>query len=624
MSFTFNEDYIAYQNAHGLLSQIGERRRVTVHYIDINSKFRNKKDKTIVNSKIHLINDPLIFTQNSNIICIKHKNHKLKIDDIITIDGVCNKCIVLASFLNFTTPSFEINCNFMKIFYKHQIPLDNTNNINVTISGIQGDVGSYLGNIPITSINTIHQVFLTLTASQIMCDMSMFPANYFEPNPDYFFILLPQNMQTAGYTLNRFNYKIQFDSIAGIPVSEINTKCISCHVIKQVSDNDFCIEVTTKANITEMAGGNNIVIGVISYDGFIQGYPLPNQYLFFLPNCLNNVIATRLVCFDMPKLCKTVMPEYNKLIWQDIDSGNYEALLQPGNYTKLELLNLIKTSMESINRSSVNGNYTLKHYVQTSKVGDKYCFELFKCAILIQPITNVINTGPGQFTLTITHPNHNITTNTNIIIQNAISTSGIDASIINQSHNIMIIDANSYSFSLSGVNLNADLSITNGGNNVTIYVPDQFRFIESDNNIISNIFSINKCGSCEDAVCDCIIPEKEFSHKQCYEKKCGNRCSDIFLLIRELPTFFNSSEVQSIYAKIKSTKDKKCCIYDIYHIYKDPIHKIDRLYIEFVDVCGKLVNICDHSFIIEVITLNDIPEGSMIFTNTGKNYDIPI
>lgn len=626
MSFTFNEDYLAYQDSHGLISQIGERRRVTFNYIDINSRFRNKKTKIIVNNKIHLINNPIIFTNGSDIICFKHKNHKFKIDDIITIDGVCNKCIILASYLNNVDPSFEINCNFMKIFYNHQIPLDNNNIINVQISNIQGDNGSYLGNIPIASINTSHQVYLSLTASQVSCDMSLFPANYFDPNPNYFFVLLPFNMQISGYVLNKFNYKIQFDAIAGIPITDINTGCTSCHIIKEITNDSFCVQVNTQANINlNMSGGNNVTIGIVSYDESIQGYPSPNKYIFVLPECLNNIIAVRMMSISIPNICKTVDSNSNKILWQDIDSDShiYEGIIQEGNYNNQELINQIKKIIESIPRIYINGNYTLEHFINISNTGDKYCFEMFKCAILIQPISVVVNISPGQYILTINHPNHNIIINTSILIMNAINTNSIDASLINGRHDITIIDANTYTITLTGVNLISDISITGGGNNVKICVPDQFRFMLNNyGTIVNKLFGLNNCDVCNNDICECSNIQNPFTYSQCYIKTCKQQCKNIFILIKEFKTFYNSFKINNIFSKLICDHNALNIYHKIHHIYKDPIHKVDKLLIEFVDECGNIVDVCEHSFTIEIVTLNDIPNGSMIFTNTGKNYNM--
>ena len=58
--------------------------------------------------------------------------------------------------------------------------------------------------------------------------------------------------------------------------------------------------------------------------------------------------------------------------------------------------------------------------------------------------------------------------------------------------------------------------------------------------------------------------------------------------------------------------------------YQDPIHELSQLEIEFYAPNGTLFdfNGLEHSYTLEIVTVNDIPEGTGINANTGKNYNI--
>jgi hypothetical protein len=60
--------------------------------------------------------------------------------------------------------------------------------------------------------------------------------------------------------------------------------------------------------------------------------------------------------------------------------------------------------------------------------------------------------------------------------------------------------------------------------------------------------------------------------------------------------------------------------------YEDPLAELDSLEIEFLTPDGFLYDFfgLDHSFMLEIVTVNDIPEGTGISANTGRNYNITV
>ena len=682
----------------GLMSDGRQRRRIRSHYIDINSTFRITTPSTSGDDPVLLEKDPLQFQNGSNIMTIIQPNHGFEVSDPISLTGAQSRLSILRTFRGPGLPTFDIpaGCDFMKIYYDHNIPLIyNGDTIEILLSDIRGDrgttqVASFLGSIPINVINTRHKVRMTLSDADINCStqdiiLKTNDPNYFTPNDNYFFIILPYIMHNpvneSPYTLREYNFKLFNLSITGIPVNQINASypitsenINGYHIIKSVTQNTYTVDVGTRAisNQTLVRGGGKCIF-VSKIRNITIGFPNPNQYSVDLGDTLHNVIAVRLISSEIPNTDKAIRdspPERanNKIYWNDIDDGDYLYSIEipSGNYAPADLAKILAdafyatpriTAQDQATREALGITYTDRHFIQpTININtDEVIFKSYKEFILQTPIIEVVPdvsddpTVPADpnvtYQLTINHPNHGMTEpGQTILIQGAVNHKGILGSIINGEKVVTeIIDGNTYRISLPKFNLIDNRTETGGGVNVFIYIPDFFRLRFDQPDTLGKVLGFRNPG---DPIS--VTPfDVEISNKDSYEFESGKNAvgqpiqitnnalqlsgeNYIIMVAEPLRTALSIGKVKNIFAKILLCDSPGKILYNTFvpitHYYEDPLHELFRLNISFLTPDGNLFNFngVEHSFTIEIITVNDIPEGTGINANTGKNYNTEI
>lgn len=689
------DPYTGYLYEHGLLSDGNQRRRLITNYVDINSAYRRKNSIITVGNEFQLAPDPLRFTNESNIMHIAIDPTTFNVNDTITLTNVVSKYATLrtvrGTINGIPLPTFEIKTgyNFMKIWYNHHIPLtypSNRSTIQVKISGIRGYtnnaivVPTLLGNVPISTINTMHILKLTLTQDDVNGDISLITfiePNYFDASPDYFFIVLPIGLQST-YILEDYNFNLLFNSLEAIPLNTINTssqinpnQLTSFHTITSIDDTGLNIVLPFTAitdtdfnnnNTTIMnGGGSHIILGHV--DGIDVGYPDPNNYVVSLPAVYNNVISIKLVSSEIPNANKTIRsypPESanNKLYWNDIDDGDYlySISIPAGNYTPADLITALSTAFSATPRinSNATATYTNTHFIQTTinLNTSEVTFSPFKEFILQTPITSVeppIPTDPNipvipgaTYVLTILQPNHGITdVGTAILIQNAIDYLGIPSSVINGTRTVIeIIDLDNYKIELPKFNLGSIRTDTGGGVNVFIYVPDIARFRFDQPNTLGTVLGFRNPGEPLS-----ITPYSSFiSNASPYENELSTNilgqtinitnnslqfAGDNYMIMNAFPIqiYESISVIKNAFAKIILCDSPGKILYNSFvsmtQLYENPISTLSDLTVSFFTPDGALVNFdgLDHSFTLEIITVSDIPKDTRINANTGKNYN---
>lgn len=561
------DPYTGYLYDHGLLNDGNQKRRLLYNYVDINSSFRRKKSVITVGDEFQLSSDPLTFGNGSNLMHINIDPTTFNVNDPITLTNVVSKFAILRTVRGTLNgqplPAFEIlpGFNFMKIWFDHHIPKDypsSRTTIQIKIGGIMGysnnpnTVPTLLGNVPISTINTVHTLKLTLTASDVTGDISSIllqDPTYFDYSPHYFFIILPIGLQmSASYVLLIYNFNILFNSLEAIPLNTINTssqinpnQLSSFHTIKSIDSTGIIIELPFTA-ITDTdsqnnntgtinGGGNFIILGHVS--GIDVGYPDPNSYKVSLPAVYNNVVSIKLVSSEIPNANKTIRdfpPESanNKLYWNDIDDGDYlySISVPAGNYTPADLITALSVAFASVPRinSNADATYTSTHFIQTAinLNTNEVTFTPYKEFILPQVSSNgTVSPGPitvieviigdqdpvvlqpsdpvpqagATYRLTIYQPNNGVSLGQTILIQNAVDDSRIPASVINGTHAVTsVIDQNTYTIDVSKFNSAGNPANTSGGGNVFIYVSDIARFRFDQPNTLGTVLGFRNPG----------------------------------------------------------------------------------------------------------------------------------
>lgn len=655
-----------YQNFlrdHGLLHEGFNKRRYKTTYLNINSAFRRKEPCVKLEEFISLSKDPVYFKKNSNHMFIKHPNHGCEEGDLIMITSITGKNVILRTIGDNNNVAFEIlpSCNIMKIFYPHNLP-ESDCKLSVEIKGIKGDK-LFLGNIPVNLINGKHKIKVKLTLDDIHPDCVLPDPSYIDYSPNHFFILLPKKMHSVSppYTLIEYNFKLSLLYVAGMSLDQLNAKypidkyhMHGHHMIKQVTDDGYHIDMHHKASVTMKGGGYNVTVcKIIDIE---CGYPCPNSYKIDLGRTFNNIISTRLISSEIPnvdKVVKSCPPECanDKIYWNILDKGSttYHMKIDPGNYTMVELVKRIEHEF--------NKDPNMHMKVDIDMHTDKVTFKCFKKTILCQPIitidpevdVNIGITNISVYKLKIKHPKHGILySGSKIHISGSTSYLGIPEDIINAKHIITkIIDDDTYEIELPKFNPITTILKTNGGASVTIIVPDMFRLRFDKHDTLGKILGFkNPCYQTS------ITPYKtKITNWDDYDvckksKSCTELCHSVpqlrdgnyMLMVAEpLYTLDSIGPVKRAYAKILFGSQLNLpedqtgnILYNTFvrtsKFYEDPLNELSELTISFVNQNGDLIDFGnqDHSFTLEIVTVNDIPEGAGITANTGQNYNIRV
>jgi hypothetical protein len=321
--------------------------------------------------------------------------------------------------------------------------------------------------------------------------------------------------------------------------------------------------------------------------------------------------------------------------------------------------NLFSNTPRINSGASIGATYSPNHFVQVSIDSDTDIvgFASYKEYMLTTPIIGVTpnistdattgdNPGDTRYILTIRHPGHGQTVpGERILIIDAINYLGIPADpILNAEHTIAsIIDEDTYTIVLPRFNLLNTRQDTGGGNAVTIVIPDLFRLRFDLPDTAGSILGFRNPGGSTS-----ITPfSNSITNNDSYEFEITKNVNGediiidnnsvnfggenyIIMIARPLETFVSTGVIKSGFAKIILCDIPGNVIFNSYvntsRLYDVPIHELFELEIEFRTPDGGLYDFrgLDHSFTLEIVTVNDFPEGTNISTNTGKNYNMSV
>lgn len=681
------DPYEEYLFKSGATDTGDQRRRITSNFVNIDSSLRQTEPSLTIENPIVLGKDPLEFRNDSFEMFIRHPEHNFSVGDAITITNVFSKLSILRTYLSPNSPTFEIPAgfNFMKIFYNHNIPLNyRGDTIIIQLNDIQGDRGgpnlkSFLGSIPINQINTTFEVKLTLSQQDINGNIQNIinkNPNYFEPDPDYFFVILEENMHNINppYYLKNYNFKLIFQSLAGIPLNQINAtyplspeNLNGFQTISTVQNDGYTVTLNLSAiinleNGTVLSGGGtNVTIAKVLETN--QGYPNPNHYRINLGQIFNNILAVRLISTEIPNTEKAIREfplerQNNMLYWNNIDDGDflYSLSIPSGNYTPDELTETLENQFVNTPRIT-SGTFTPKNIVKVNinVSTNLVTFEPFKEFNVSQPIIAIepeIPIDPNiqimqnvNYTLTINNPGHGMVVPGEIIlIKNAISTNGIPAEILNGYHKVSeIVNNDIYKIVLNKFNLSDLRKNTRGGVNVYIYIHDMMRLRFDQVGTLGVPLGFRNPGSetsitkfsslvSNQSPYEFDIPGALSINTNVISNKSLQLCGENYIIMVADPlfTFTSIGEIKQAFAKILLCDSPGKILYNSFvpmtYYYDDPLHEVSNLDIAFYNPDGTLFdfNGINHSFTLEIITVTDIPEGTQIDEFTGRNYNIPV
>ncbi len=555
---------------------------------------------------------------------------------------------------------FEIN---------NTLPYNTTGNNNYKkINQETNDAScAYIGNIPISFINDTHRIY-TLPPDETNVMFS----------PNKFYIVLPyesdgtniisdisnnvDNNYTIQFTFNHYNFIPLNEIIADYPVNYEHIK--GFHLVKSINtiENYITVEIyppiDTIYKLTgdyfkyENFGGSSIYLNVI--DKIVYAYPYQNNYTITLDKSYNNVVQIKLIDSNFNNFAKTFyntgQSKNNRIYFQNME--NIQEIqyieLDEGFYNRSDIVKMIekKFSEKKRNIDTENFGYDLNYsvMVEINENTDVVILKSYKKKKLQKPINNIsplinINdsgVGDGTYTIVIQHFNHGISTvNSFGIFEGFIDHNGIPASSLNGTHTLTIIDKDKYSFVINNVNLTESKRITDGGRNVTVYIPSAMRYFFNYSDTAGDVLGFRDVGS------DTSITLYNYEVKNSYPydneidydingypKEIKNNSIQLykfnyFLMKCDiLNKLYNSGTKNSFFTKFRITEDK--IIPNEYlntniFLY-EPIYVMDQLSFKFYNPDNTLVDFgnLNHSFILEITRIDNMP----LLSNLNTNYPI--
>lgn len=654
------DPYLNYLKENGLNND-SSMVKYNVQYINIDSSHRKKEPYNIIEKSFDLELDPFSF--NQNYLEINVTDETFYIGQKIIISGLSS----LDKVYRYTTQNnlikFYENSSFVEIGINGNLVYDissydkiDTTKVFVTLDDIVGNnLTSYIGNVPINLLNKTHQLYLIKDSDATSANINKF------------YIKLPI-ISDGTQAQTNFNFKINFEHYNCIPINEINADypvnnehINGYQIIEQINSNKILVKLYPPTSIFTqnnfgMFGGELITIHTIK--SINKGYPYSHTYTIQLPKTYSNIIQARILSSLFPDVFKsfrdgTSLKQNNKLYFQDIDNGNNIMIieLEAGTYTDEEFIFKIQQKFLELQRVTDNENspYDNKFHVKINieRSRDYIEFNNYRKAYLkksIVAVTPPINPndsdiGSGSYTITIYHPNHNIKTlGTEIILGNFIEHLGIRPEDLNNSHKIVnIIDINRYDILLENINLNSTKNITSGGNAAYILVPSLFRFLFNYNDSmgeqigfrnIGNKYSItnysikitNKDAYENEVLFDALKNTKSFFNTSLT----FNKNQYIIMSCKQLSVFKNTNTPTDFFAKINLSSTNQNIIIDQVIsppvFYYNPIQRLNELSFEFFDPDGSQFdfNNVDHSFILELTLVDNVPRNTGLNSNTSN------
>lgn len=497
-----DELYAEYLKKRGIVD-VHENILIKHNYVDISSKDRQKCIEIKSNKILNLIDNPLSVDQiDDTILWIELPEKYFQIDDKILISGLTGKLVTIRNItldginvvhtIEFTNGSKYLQININPNMSGNPIQTFDNSNLLVEISGFCGDNSTqYIGNISVNFLNSVHKILLQ-TPDDIQNNI---PINFtkFYIELDREFVGIINNDPFIGFNVN-FN----FLEYGGITIDEIN----NIHTVVNVSQNSIAIKLPRETYYQNDFGGNYITVS--SVDKISVEFPNSNNYFIQLNKCYSNVFMTTIISSNFTNTARNVIKDKNdKLYWQnqDDDTTIYSIQIPDGYYQPDKIIPIIENLFSNTLRTINNSPYLQNNFAQVTinEHNNLVEFESKKIAQIEKPIIDItpnpLLNDVGTYIVTILLNNHRLQQNDNISFENFISDSGISNIYLNNNHIVNgIIDENTFTIQITGVNLLQDFTNTGGGFNCKIYVPNNFRLLFNFTDTIGNLLGFRNVG----------------------------------------------------------------------------------------------------------------------------------
>jgi hypothetical protein len=631
-------------------------------YVNIDSANRTITTTSTINSFITLINNPLLFENNSSImkILVNNSNKDFIQGDKISLTGF---------------DFYNINYKNMKFYFKNnskQVVLDINPNFDITIpyynimikiENVTNNGLNYFKNIPLNIINTIAQVTSVNENGDIKLTFNMPITFYTENELDSTMI---SDCVVTFYSLG--NYPLNLIN-AHYPITEFNL--IGNYTILNSSKKYITVKLTNELSITNSinlngqwindvfhTGGANIQISkIISIE---EGYKDICDYAIRLNKIINNIVSIKMISSEFPDTQKifnnyttknNIKISNNKLYWENaLDTNLYSVSIPVGNYDSNDLKTIIELTISKVKRIFINSTNIIPYndmkfiFDTDSNITSVTSFNNY---ILPKSLISVTNDGvSNDYIIKINHPQHDLQINDIIIIQNSINYQKISQKYINTEHFVTnILNVDNYEITLTNINLIPDIENTNGGNEIIIKTKNSFRMFFDKSDTCGNQIGFKFSGNVGSITpYSNINNDYIITNQQPYIFDIGkilivnNKTSNIqkgfddinltgfkYFLIQcnDFNVNSNPNNIDYFY-KIQIKSKNQNTLFNTYVdapvIFNPPLKSLSQLSFVFYDPNGNKWNFynINHSFTLEITNISNYPENTNINTFTSR------
>lgn len=543
-------DYLQKKNIDQINTQVVKKKK----YINIDSANRNIDTFVSINKFINLENNSIEFTNNSNYfkIYIDKAPEHFKQNDYIILKGFRNY-VISYERLNFffknnsSTVILDIKPNFIDTIPYYDI--------FIKITGVQYKDKNIWKNIPLNLINDEHKINISEINGETRMSFELPILFYTENDSDKTLIsnCIITYFSIGNYPINLVNSNTPLNYACLNPyliVNDVQSNFIQLYLLNTISLNNNILLDGIWINNDTFITGINIQIGIIN--GFVQGYPNPNNFVINLENSYNNVCSIKMISSEIPNVTqnitdistnnnqgntnsqttidsqtdnnlKYISKVNNKFYWNNIvDIGTYFIELEQGYYSYPELKKTIENKISNIKRVPIFKDSFLYEYnianvdfnteTNITKIIFYNLYIRPECLDAITELNNETNnnnnTNSGSniniidnigndYIIRIYHINHNLKVGDKIYITDSTNYYYIKSDYINTNEGhmvIKIINNNFYEIKISNINKIENIGNTKGGNNIKIKSPAIFRLFFNFPDTFGNLIGFSLSG----------------------------------------------------------------------------------------------------------------------------------
>lgn len=274
-----------------------------------------------------------------------------------------------------------------------------------------------------------------------------------------------------------------------IPITDPTTNQITEYSKQsQVQDSFLDQQNIIEKQITKL-------VSIDSRDRDKTIYPNANFFDANIGQNFTNVKSVKLISVEFPNTSSVINETNNKIYWrnlQDIENNIldpitgeypvYSVSITPGSYSLVSLQNAIIDKMNLVKRENQETDF---HYFQVSL---DYLTDLseFTSLILQQLDNNSFDFLLNSTLVDINATSHGFVDGETVYITGAITSNGVDKSVLNSAHKVIYINPNKFQIE---INVKSNATAVGGGNTIALgkLAPFQLLFGTETNTIAANL-----------------------------------------------------------------------------------------------------------------------------------------